>query len=401
MVKVLREHGHTALFAGGCVRDLLLGRPANDFDVATSATPEQVRALFKRTLLVGEQFGIVIVRLKGQQIEVATFRVDYDYTDGRRPDRVEYTADPALDAERRDFTVNGLFLDPFSGEIHDYVGGEEDLRRGRIRAIGDPAQRFEEDRLRILRAPRFAAALGFTIEERTAAEARARAREIETAHVSAERIRTELEKVLAVPARARGVALCHELGILEVVLPEAVAAVAPACRALAALPEDASRPLAWATLLHAAPPAAVDAALRRLRLSNKDREAAVHLVRDLAPARELASRSLAEQKRLLRAADADALLELLRAGAIARGGDLEPTRYLAARLAAYRDDPTPSGLAARPLLSGKDLQTAGLPAGRLFSRLLAAAEDAQLEGRVRTREEALSLALALAAEGGA
>lgn len=398
MVRILREHGHTALFAGGCVRDLLLGRLASDFDVATSATPEQVRALFKKTLLVGEQFGIVIVRLKGQQVEVATFRADYDYTDGRRPDRVEYTTDPALDAERRDFTVNGLFLDPFAGEIHDYVGGEEDLRRGRIRAIGDPAQRFEEDKLRILRAPRFAAALGFTIEERTAAEARARAREIETAHVSAERIRTELEKILAAPARARGVALCHELKILEVVLPEAVPAVDPACRALAALPADASRPLTWAALLHAVPPAEVDAALRRLRLSNKEREAAVQLVRDLAPARQLAARSLAQQKRLLRASDADALLELVRAAALAQGGDLEAARYLAARLAAYRADPTPSGLAARPLLSGKDLQAAGLPAGRLFSRLLGAAEDAQLEGRIRTREEALTLALALAGE---
>ncbi|MBL4850480.1 MAG: CCA tRNA nucleotidyltransferase, partial [Planctomycetes bacterium] len=235
VVETLQGAGHTAFFAGGCVRDRLLKRTPNDYDVATSAEPAAVRALFQRTLAVGEQFGIVIVRYRGQQIEVATFRADGDYSDGRHPDQVHYTTDPATDAQRRDFTVNGLFFDPLTEEIHDFVGGVADIEAGRIRAIGDATARFSEDRLRILRAPRFAAVLGFTLEDETAAAARRQAPEILTSSVSAERIRVELKKLLACPGRAAGWRHLEDLGLLPIVWP-AAAGEASTTRALDALP---------------------------------------------------------------------------------------------------------------------------------------------------------------------
>jgi poly(A) polymerase len=395
VVKRLDEVGYRALFAGGCVRDTLLGRKANDYDVATSATPKQVRKAFRRTLRIGEQFGIVIVLMGEEQVEVATFRADGDYSDGRRPETVEYIDDPAVDAARRDFTINGLFFDPLSGETFDFVDGVADLRRGLVRAIGDPAKRFDEDKLRILRAPRFACMLGFRIEERTAAEAKARAKEIETAKVSPERIRVELEKILSYPGRAHGIQLCSELGILEVILPEGAAAPEQSCRALAALAPGANKRLAWGALLGHVSGKVADAALRRLKLSNKDREGVVALLRDLQAARSLGDLRVGDQKRLLRAHDGD-LEELVRVTAIAGDGDLESYRYLCARRAAFAADTSIAGLNAKPLIGGRDLQAAGLKPGPAFGRVLPAVELAQLEGRVTTAAEALALALELA-----
>ncbi|RMG17958.1 MAG: CCA tRNA nucleotidyltransferase, partial [Planctomycetota bacterium] len=349
VVERLQKAGHRALFAGGCVRDLLLGRTPNDYDVATSATPEQVRRLFHRTLQVGEQFGIVIVLFGGQQVEVATFRADGEYVDGRRPQEVNYTDDPAVDAQRRDFTVNGLFLDPLRGEVYDYVGGREDLAARRIRAIGDPAARFEEDKLRILRAPRFAATLGFDIEARTASEARRRAPEIEHSGVSPERIHVELDKLLRAPGRAHGARLASELGVLPVVLPEAAAGGDLPLRSLEALPPDAPLPVAWAALLAGASPEEADAALRRLRASNKQREAVVALLRSLPAARAAKELSLAERKRLLRrhGPELELLLEAWERGSgkapeAAAGGAL-PLRSLEAL---PRDAPLPVARAA-------------------------------------------------------
>jgi poly(A) polymerase len=398
VVRLLKERGHAALYAGGCVRDRLLARPAHDIDVATSAIPREVCGIFHRTIRVGEQFGIVVVRYKGQQTEVATFRSDGEYVDGRHPREVIYTTDPAQDARRRDFTVNGLFFDPIEERLYDFVGGTDDLRRKLIRAIGEPGDRFDEDKLRILRAPRFAAQLGFEIEERTAEEARRRASQIATASVSQERIRAELEKILACPGRARGVALCSELEILPVVLPEALADVPRTLRALAALPERAEPCLAWATLLHLGGPEAADQALARLRASNKEREGAVDLLARLEVARTLSGRGVAEQKRTLREAHYEELAELLRVTSLAGDGDLESYRYLRARREAFARDPGPGGLSAKPLIGGKDLKAAGLLPGKLYGQILAAVEDAQLEGRVSSREEALALALELAAE---
>ena len=386
----LRALGHQAYFAGGSVRDRLLGRPASDVDVATSAPPEEVRRAFKRTIPVGIQFGIVIVLQDQHKIEVATFRVDGDYQDGRRPSSITFSS-AEEDARRRDFTVNGLFWDPVEDRVLDWVGGVADIARGLVRAIGDPDARFDEDKLRILRAPRFAARLGFQLHPATAAAARRRAAEV--AVVSPERIHQELVKVLESPTRARGVALCRELGLLPVVLPEVGPDAARAERALGLLPPGASRELAWAALLHLAGPEATDAALRRLRASNQERELAAALVAALPAARGLCELSVAEQKRLLRRPEWEHVPALLRATALAGEGDLEPCRYLRARQAAYAADLSPAGLRAPPLVKGADLQGAGLRPGPSFGRILAAVEAAQLEGRVRTRDEALELAL--------
>ncbi|MEP0842429.1 MAG: CCA tRNA nucleotidyltransferase, partial [Phycisphaerae bacterium] len=193
IVRALKDAGHQALWAGGCVRDMLLGREPSDIDIATSATPEQIMALFKPTRKVGVQFGVVLVRKAGHWFEVATFRRDVNYADGRRPEQVVFT-DAREDALRRDFTINGLFYDPITGQVIDYVGGQEDLRAGLVRAIGDPAQRFAEDHLRLLRAARFAARLGFQIEASTAEAVRAHAADL--VRISPERIREELEKML-------------------------------------------------------------------------------------------------------------------------------------------------------------------------------------------------------------
>lgn len=394
VVETLQEAGHQALYAGGCVRDRLLGRTPNDFDVATSAEPKVVRSLFHRTLAVGEQFGIVIVRYKGEQIEVATFRADGDYSDGRRPDEVHYTDDPALDASRRDFTVNGLFYDPLADQIHDFVGGQEDIERGLIRAIGDPGARFTEDRLRILRAPRFAAVLGFELEPETAAAAKRQAPEIATSGVSAERIRVELRKLLLCPGRAEGWRHLEDLGLLPIVWPAAAGESASA-RALSALPQDLSglgEGLPWATPLRTATPAAVSASLEALRCSKKEREGAADLVAALAQARDYEGLSLAERKRLLRDPQAPALLALVAADAAAREEGPELAERLRADLAAWRALEGPAALDARPLISGRDLQQAGLRPGPAFARILRSVADAQLEGRVSDQEQALALA---------
>ncbi|MGE0708309.1 MAG: CCA tRNA nucleotidyltransferase [Planctomycetota bacterium] len=410
VVRRLREAGHQSLYAGGCVRDRLLGRAPSDYDVATDAHPEQVRALFRRTLSVGEQFGIVIVRLGGQQVEVATFRAEGEYSDGRRPDQVHYADDAETDAQRRDFTVNGLFFDPLAGTVLDHIGGLPDLVAGRVRAIGCPHERFTEDRLRILRAPRFAAQLGFDIEPETAAAARQQAEEIRTSKVSPERIRVELAKLLRSPGRARGWRWCRELELLPIVLPAAVPDAVRVEHALLDLPprpfgED-ELPVLWAIALHGtvmhgggagAGPRQAEEALRALRCSNKEVAGAAALLVALSEARRFGELGLAAQKRLLREVDTDALLTLLRATSLAGDGDLEPLRLLAARRRAFRDEPPPTGSASPPLIGGNDLRAGGIPPGKVYGRILPRIEDAQLEGRVLTREDALALARELAA----
>lgn len=402
VVRKLRGKGHQALWAGGSVRDRLLGRSANDIDVATSATPDQVQELFPRSHADGKQFLVVRVRERVRKdcvvdVEVATFRVDERYVDGRRPESVRIST-MEEDAQRRDFTINGMFLDPIHDEVLDFVGGREDLVRGVVRAIGDPERRFLEDRLRILRAPRFAARLGFRIDPATLEAGRAHAAEVPR-DISAERILDELNKILAGPTRARGLLLCEEIGILEHVLPEARLDLPRALRALEALAPDGDAPLevAWAAALHLAPPAAVDAALVRLRSSNQLRDRARNIVEALPLARALSERGVADQKRFLRrpeVADGD-VAAVLRAASLAGDGDLEPGRFLRARWRAFTADPTPAAPSAPPLVKGGDLQAAGLAPGKHFSRLLAAVEDAQLEGRVRTKAEGVALALTL------
>ena len=215
----LRAQGHRAYFVGGCVRDLELGRDPADYDVCTDARPDRVQGFFPHSLAVGAKFGVILVVEDGQQVEVATFRSDIGYSDGRHPDRVAYSDTPEEDVQRRDFTINGLLLDPATGEVLDYVGGRADLRAGIVRAIGDPYRRFAEDKLRMLRAVRFAARFGFQIDPDTMAAARALAPQI--TQVSPERIRDELTKLLTEGyAARRGFELLDETGLLAVVLPD-------------------------------------------------------------------------------------------------------------------------------------------------------------------------------------
>ena len=220
IVRVLSRHGHIAYFAGGCVRDELMGKTPADFDIATSADPSAVEKLFPKTVPVGKQFGVILVIENDLTYEVATFRREGKYEDGRHPSSVEFTV-PEEDARRRDFTVNGLFYDPLSGKILDFVDGQKDMELRVIRAIGDPRKRFEEDKLRILRAVRFAANLGYTVDADTWKAVCVMAPEIR--QVSPERIREELVKILMRPNAARGFRLLHDSGLMQIILPEVAA----------------------------------------------------------------------------------------------------------------------------------------------------------------------------------
>src|SRR2546427_4877646 len=222
IVRRLHKAGFAALWVGGCVRDFLLGRDPVDYDIATSALPEQIERLFKRTIPVGRKFGVVLVVEGGHQFQVATFRAEADYQDGRHPEQVTF-GDAMADARRRDFTVNGLFFDPVEKKLHDWVGGEADLRAKIIRTIGTPSERFAEDHLRLLRAVRLAAQLEFEIESGTFAALKANAPKIRG--ISAERIRDELVKLFSPPHASRGLDLLRQSGLLEQVLPEIAAAI--------------------------------------------------------------------------------------------------------------------------------------------------------------------------------
>jgi poly(A) polymerase len=428
----LREAGHAAYFAGGCVRDMLLGIVPKDYDVATSATPEQVVALFAKTFTVGAHFGVVLV-VKGEvATEVATFRSDGAYTDGRRPDAVRFAIDPKVDVLRRDFTINGMLLDPVvyaeTGDAAkatlDYVGGRNDLSAGVVRAIGDANLRFAEDKLRMLRAVRFAARFGFQIEAQTFAAMRAHAKDIHA--VSCERIREELTRMLTEGAARRAFELLDDAGLLREVLPEIVKmhgvqqppqfhpegdVWVHTMMLLAQLPAGCSATLAWAALLHDVgkpatftPPSGPNDRIRfnghmevgvriteaicdRLRFSNEETAQISSLVKNhmrFGDVREMKESTL---KRFLRLQDFPEHLELHRMDCMAAHGDL--SLYEFAR-AAYERHPEAE---VRPvlLLTGSDLIAAGYRPGEKFKEMLAFAEDAQLEGRVHTTAEAMKL----------
>ncbi len=420
----LRAGGHAALFAGGCVRDRLLGVPPADHDVATSARPEEVLALFPRTVPLGERFGCVQVHpADGVAVEVTTFRSEGTYSDGRRPDVVAFGTDPREDARRRDFTVNALFEDPDTGEILDFVGGRADMERRVVRAVGDPHERFAEDRLRLLRAVRFAARLGWSVEPGTMAAVRAHAAAVRG--VAAERIRAELERLLTEGGAARGLDLLRESGLLAEVLPEVAASIGVAqppefhpegdvfvhTRLLLAgvdlLPPPRDAVLAFAALLHdvGKPPTfrladrirfdghdAVGATMaeeicRRLRFSRADTEA----VRDLVGAhmhfRNLPHARESRVRRFL----ADPLfprhLELHRLDCLASHGDLSLHRFCVETRARHAAEPPPPPR----LLTGHDLAGMGYAPGPVFARILRAVEDAALERRIATADEAREL----------
>lgn len=400
----LARAGFRALFAGGCVRDHLMGREPADFDIATDATPEQIKTVFPKARGVGEAFGVMLVRHAGHTFEVATFRKDGPYQDGRRPTSVTFSGE-VEDAHRRDFTVNGIFEEPESGTPVDHVGGSADISARVIRAIGDPHARIAEDRLRMLRAVRFAARLGFAIDPLTAAAIRAHAGELRA--VSPERVGEELRKMLAHPARATAARLAEELALDGAVFgAQGSAGAAPRLTALAPTAEWATALAAWmldrAEVLRGGLPrpapresAAAVADLRtRLTLSNHETDALHSLLaaRDAVlggrggvdDAHDFESLPLAARVRWMARPGFDAALAVVAAEA----------PDLAARVRADADRELPDRRLPAPLLDGNALLAAGFRAGPRFKVLLDLALDAQIEGRVRTTAEALELARA-------
>ncbi|MCA9236181.1 MAG: CCA tRNA nucleotidyltransferase [Planctomycetales bacterium] len=391
VVAQLRAAGYEALWAGGCVRDQLLGRTPKDYDVATSARPEQVREIFgkRRTLAIGAAFGVVgVLGPRGTApLEVATFRTDGDYQDGRRPDSVAFT-DAKHDAQRRDFTINGLFYDPVDQQVVDYVEGQLDLAAGVIRAIGDPYQRFAEDKLRLLRAVRFAAEFAFAIEPATLAAIQEMAPEVTV--VSAERIGAEMRKILAGQHRSRGVALLRKTGLLAPLLPE----IAPrmdypgqrrAAFARLAMLAIESAPAALALLgLDELDGAAMLALCRRLRFTNKEGQLAAWLVEQLPRLRDESDMPWPDLQRLLIDDNAHVLLEAVTAEL---GHDHLATFRVRSALAM-----PPEKLNPPPLVTGDDLRAAGLAPGRHFAHLLYELRNEQLVGRLGSRDEALAAA---------
>lgn len=386
IVRVLRGAGHQALLAGGCVRDLLRGRTPKDYDVATDAPPERVCRLFRKTREVGASFGVVLVAGRGEWVEVATFRADGPYVDGRRPSTVHFT-DARTDALRRDFTINGMFLDPIARVVHDYVGGRSDLAARLVRAIGDPTARFDEDYLRLLRAVRFAASMDFEIERRTFDAVREGAAKL--ARVAAERVRDELERILSDPHRARGFRLLSETGLLPFLWPQATwsdAAVHASHALLAELPTDAGFESGMAALLLDRSAAEIDRICRALTCSNEQRESILWIVAHHAELDDPASASLSTLKKLMAHRSFEALLSLVQARFRVAGGEHDPrSAALAERIS--RIDP--ESVQPPPLVTGADLQARGVPAGPIYKRVLDQLYDRQLNEMLASRDDAL------------
>ncbi|MDE3104966.1 MAG: CCA tRNA nucleotidyltransferase [Acidobacteriota bacterium] len=440
----LRQHGHQAYFAGGCVRDLLLGVVPKDYDVATSARPEQVQALFAKTAAVGAHFGVVLVMHAVEQeadsesvveiaTEVATFRHDGSYSDGRRPDTVQFSSRAEDDVQRRDFTINGMLLDPVQYEASgdaaaatlDLVGGRADLEHGIVRAIGKAEDRFAEDKLRMLRAVRFAARLGFTLEPTTYAAMQRAAAQIH--QVSCERVRDELTRILTEGGARRGMEMLDSTGLLQHLLPEAVrlhgVAQPPEFHPegdvwthtmllLQQLPAGCSTTLAWGALLHdigkpatfRAPDPAIpgdrirfnghvevgvriaELVLARLRFSNQETAQIVALVKNHMRFGDVMEMRESTRKRFLRLDHFDEHLALHWLDASSCHGDLRLYHYARQQ---YESMPVE---AMRPplLLRGDDLIAAGYKPGPRFRTMLESAENAQLEGLVHTTAEALA-----------
>jgi len=391
ILRTLRGHGFVAYFAGGCVRDELLGLTPKDYDIATNATPDDIRGLFTRTASVGASFGVMLIRDFGPTTEVATFRTDGEYSDFRRPDEVQFTT-AERDAERRDFTINAMFLDPLAPDGHqiiDFVDGKDDLHNRVLRAVGDPADRLKEDHLRALRAIRFAARFGLTIDPLTTDAICAHASEL--SGVSVERISDEVRKMMAHPTRPRAAEHLQSHGLDGAIFHRQ--SITPELNALTALPDSANAPTAlaaWAydrigsvTLDYEA------ARLLRwhkvLNLSNADAEHFASVL-DLAGRfiTGWASLGVAERKRL--ASREHAMDALMLAEAIEPAGWSSPR----AAIEALADDGI--GLAPEPLITGADLISLGINPGPGFKPILDSVYDAQLEGRVRTKDDARSLA---------
>jgi poly(A) polymerase len=364
---------------------MLLELPPTDFDVATNARPERIVQLFRKTRAVGMQFGVVLVRQGPHWLEVATFRTDVNYVDGRRPEQVVFTT-AREDAERRDFTINGLFYDPIGEQVIDYVGGEADLRAGIVRAIGDPARRFAEDHLRMLRAARFATRFSFAIDDATAAAIRENAACLR--RISPERVREELEKMLARPTRAAALGRVVDLGLHAHLWPGAAWSAGQldrTIRLLADLPVEADFALAMAGLLAEYHAGEIRRIARDLRLSNDELAAIEWLATGVQSIESVEILCLPEFKRLLAHPRFDDLLALHHAACTARALPADAGKLARARAAAI----PPEQVAPPPLVTGEDLIALGLEPGPLFGKVLGGLYDEQLDNRITGRDQAL------------
>lgn len=417
----LREHRHEAVFAGGCVRDLVRGVEPHDYDIATSARPEEVMALFPKAKAVGAHFGVVLVRGGAHHFEVATFREDGVYSDGRRPDSVRFSS-AVEDARRRDFTINGLFLDPVENRIIDYVGGQADLEAGLVRAIGEARQRFREDHLRLLRAVRFATVLGFEIEPETWLALKEMAPRL--ADISVERVREEFSKTLLHPNRVRGFDLLCDSGLMEWIIPEVL--TLRGCEQppeyhpegdvfvhtrlmLSLLPESASLPLVLSVLLHdIGKPATqqwdevagrfrfnehdrvgatmAEAILRRLRYSNEVIDAVTEMVAQHMAYMNVQKMRPAKLKRFMARPTFTEELELHRVDCLGSHGSLDNLDFLREKQEEFAREP----IIPPRLVTGNDLIALGLAPSPQFRHWLEEAQTRQLEGALTTREEALA-----------
>lgn len=419
MVARLREHGHIAYFAGGSVRDLVRGQTPKDIDIATDAKPEVVQKIFPRTHAVGAHFGVIVALENGFQFEVATFRADEAYIDGRHPVAVHFSS-PEEDAKRRDFTINGMFYDPVVEEVIDFVGGRADLEAKLIRAIGEAAQRFAEDRLRMLRAVRFATVLGFEIDPSTWSALMANASAIN--EISAERIREELVRTFLSPNRVRGWDLLDSTGLLRAILPEVEAMKGCAQPEqfhpegdvfqhtrimLGLLPESVSVSLVFSVLLHdVAKPvtSSVDETgrirfnahdrigaemtekiMERLRFSRAEIEATVEMVRQHMVFKDVPKMRVAKLKRFMARPTFGEELELHRVDCASSHGLLDNYEFLKQKREEFANEP----IIPPPLVRGEDLIAFGLKPGPKFGEILEAVETRQLEGELTSREEAL------------
>jgi poly(A) polymerase len=427
IVGTLRERGYQAYLVGGCVRDLLLGREPADYDVTTDATPDQVMRIFPETYAVGAQFGVVLVPLpkdevskeENDAVEVATFRSDIGYSDGRHPDQVRYSKEAREDVERRDFTINGLLLDPVSNEVLDYVGGRDDLKAGIIRTIGDPERRFAEDKLRMLRAVRFAARFDYQIDPPTLAAIQRLAHQIH--QVSRERVRDELTKMLTEGHARRAFLMLDESGLLYETLPEISRmkgveqppqfhpegdVFIHTLLLLDKLPQPCTPTLAWGALLHdVGKPSTFRIAerirfdghvdvgvkiaqdvLRRLRFSNDDTEQILALVNNHMRFADVQRMKESTFKKFVRIPRFEEHMQLHRVDCLSSHGDLTSYNFTREKIA---NTPAESVRPA-PLVTGRDLIDAGYEPGPRFKEILTAVEDGQLEGSLNTRQDAMA-----------
>ena len=419
IVRTLRDKGYKAYFVGGCVRDFLLGFIPKDIDIATNAFPHEIEALFRFTIPVGKQFGVILVGQGKHTYEVATFRKDMDYADGRHPSEVVFSSEKE-DVFRRDFTINGLLYDPFSREIIDYVGGQEDLKKKIIRTIGDPVQRFTEDKLRLLRGVRFSARLGFDMEEKTCAAIKSMAHHV--VECSAERIRDELVHIFVGKHPDKGLELLDSTNLLRVILPEIFLlkgveqppefhpegdVFVHTLLMFSHMKENPSKELAFGVLLHdvgkpstftredrirfnSHAKAGVEIAeeiLTRLRFSNDEKKKILDLVGNHMRFMNVKQMKTSKLKRFLRNPWFEDHMELHRLDCIASHGGLDNYHFCRKKLDEYEKEETE--LRPSPLATGQTLIDLGLTPGPAFKTILTAIEDLQLEGTITTEAEAI------------